>query len=91
MNTGEVKNLTKGTSLTGEAWAEDTPPMQILRAGGFYPYVRKMIQEGDCPSPSARVSGRLPCEGSASSPTKERGPVLRGQAGDLPFARVTPM
>jgi len=49
--TGETKNLTKGTSLTGEAWAEDTPPMQILRAGGFYPYVRKMIQERGLPEP----------------------------------------
>ena len=51
MSTGEVKNLTKGTSLTGEAWTEDSPPMQILRAGGFYPYVRQMIKERGLPEP----------------------------------------
>ena len=51
MSTGEVKNLTKGTSITGEAWTEDSPPMQILRAGGFYPYVRQMIKERGLPEP----------------------------------------
>mgnify|MGYP001449516407 CR=1 FL=1 len=38
VTTGEIKNLTKGTALQGDALPEDSPPMQILRAGGFQRY-----------------------------------------------------
>jgi len=43
--TGETKNVTKGTVLYAEAWPEDSPPMQILRAGGLIPYIKKMMAE----------------------------------------------
>ena len=42
---GEVRNLTKGTTLQAEAWSEDSPPMQILRAGGLFPFIQKMMAE----------------------------------------------
>ena len=43
--TGETKNLTKGTALQAEAWPEDSPPMQILRAGGLIPFMKTMMRE----------------------------------------------
>ena len=35
VETGEVTNVTKGVTLQGEALPADSPPMQILRAGGL--------------------------------------------------------
>ena len=43
--TGEVKNLTKGTTLQAESWPEDSPPMQILRAGGLMPFIQRLMVE----------------------------------------------
>ena len=45
VTTGEVKNLTKGTTIAAEAWPEDSPPMQILRAGGLMTYIQRMQEE----------------------------------------------
>ena len=45
IETGEVKNLTKGTSLEAEAWPSDSPPMQILKAGGLFPFIQHMMVE----------------------------------------------
>ena len=42
---GEVKNLTRGTGLQAEAWPEESPPMQILRAGGLMPFIQQMMVE----------------------------------------------
>ncbi|MFQ5849703.1 MAG: 3-isopropylmalate dehydratase [Candidatus Binatia bacterium] len=41
--TGEVKNLTRGTVLMGEALSSSTPPYQILRAGGLEPLLREVV------------------------------------------------
>ena len=38
---GIIKNLNTGKYLKGEILAEDSPPMQILRAGGILPLLEK--------------------------------------------------
>ena len=43
--TGEVKNLTSGATLQADPWPEDSPPMQILRAGGLMPFIQRMMME----------------------------------------------
>jgi len=43
--TGTAKNLTKHTALQAEPWPEDSPPMQILRAGGLLPFIKNMMKE----------------------------------------------
>jgi 3-isopropylmalate/(R)-2-methylmalate dehydratase small subunit len=42
--TGEVENLTRGGRIDAEAWPEDSPPFQILMAGGFEPFIRRKLQ-----------------------------------------------
>ncbi|MBI2869184.1 MAG: 3-isopropylmalate dehydratase [Chloroflexi bacterium] len=44
--TGEVANLSRGLSLRGEALPADSPPMQILRAGGLLAFMRGEKEEG---------------------------------------------
>ena len=39
IETGEVINVNKGVKLQGEALPADSPPMQILRAGGLNPFM----------------------------------------------------
>ena len=41
--TGQVKNMTSGATLQAEPWPEDSPPMQILRAGGLIPFIQRMM------------------------------------------------
>ncbi|MFC1988230.1 3-isopropylmalate dehydratase [Chloroflexota bacterium] len=41
IETGEVINLTKGTKIQGEALAADSPPMQILKAGGAISFIHQ--------------------------------------------------
>ena len=41
MEKGEVSNLNKGLKLQGEALPDDSPPMQILRAGGLDAFMRE--------------------------------------------------
>lgn len=41
LETGEVVNLTKGIKLQGEALPLDSPPMQILKAGGLDAFMRQ--------------------------------------------------
>jgi 3-isopropylmalate/(R)-2-methylmalate dehydratase small subunit len=41
LETGEVSNLSKGLKLQGEALPMDSPPMQILRAGGLDAFMRE--------------------------------------------------
>lgn len=43
--TGEVKNLTRGTTIQAEAWPEDSPPFEILMAGGFDNFLKKKLVE----------------------------------------------
>jgi len=46
IETGEVTNLSKGIKIQGEALPADSPPMQILKAGGLDSFMRHQIQEG---------------------------------------------
>jgi 3-isopropylmalate/(R)-2-methylmalate dehydratase small subunit len=41
--TGEVKNLTQGTAIQAEAWPQDSPPFEIMMAGGFDNFLRQRI------------------------------------------------
>lgn len=41
MERGEVTNVTTGKSLTGEALPPDSPPFQILKAGGLMPFMEQ--------------------------------------------------
>jgi 3-isopropylmalate/(R)-2-methylmalate dehydratase small subunit len=43
--TGEIKNLETGSTLSAEAWAEGTPPYQILMAGGLGAYMKAKLKE----------------------------------------------
>jgi 3-isopropylmalate/(R)-2-methylmalate dehydratase small subunit len=43
--TGEVQNLTRGTTIQAQAWPQDSPPFQILMAGGFNKYFRQQLIE----------------------------------------------
>jgi 3-isopropylmalate/(R)-2-methylmalate dehydratase small subunit len=42
--TGEVENLTRGGRIRAEAWPEDSPPFQILMAGGFENFMRAKLR-----------------------------------------------
>lgn len=44
LETGEVRNVTRGTVLVGEALAPGTPPYEILRAGGLRPLLEKRVR-----------------------------------------------
>jgi 3-isopropylmalate/(R)-2-methylmalate dehydratase small subunit len=46
MEQGEVTNLTTGKSLTGEALPPDSPPFQILNAGGLMSFMEQEAVEG---------------------------------------------
>lgn len=41
--TGEVKNLTRATEIQAEAWPQDSPPFEIMMAGGFENFLRQRI------------------------------------------------
>jgi 3-isopropylmalate/(R)-2-methylmalate dehydratase small subunit len=43
METGEVSNLTTGKTFQGETLPADSPPMQILRAGGLKKLFQKQL------------------------------------------------
>ena len=42
---GEVENLTRGGRIQAEAWPKDSPPFQILMAGGFDQFFRERLRE----------------------------------------------
>ena len=44
ITTGEVKNLDTGASMTAQAWAEGTPPYDILMAGGLDMYMEEKLK-----------------------------------------------
>jgi len=46
LETGEITNLTRGITLKGEALPPDSPPAQILRAGGLDAFMRQESAEG---------------------------------------------
>ncbi len=41
ITTGEIRNISSGKVLQGEPLPEDSPPMQVLRAGGIIPLLEK--------------------------------------------------
>jgi 3-isopropylmalate/(R)-2-methylmalate dehydratase small subunit len=43
IETGEVTNLTKGVTLQGENLSPDSPPAQILKAGGLSAFMRQEL------------------------------------------------
>ncbi len=43
--TGEVKNNSTGETILAEAWEVDSPPFQILMAGGLGPFMRKKLRD----------------------------------------------
>lgn len=43
LETGEVTNLTKGITLKGEALPADSPPAQILKAGGLQAFMQQEV------------------------------------------------
>jgi len=43
LTTGEVRNITTGQSLLGIPASE--PQLEVIRAGGFIPYLKKKIEE----------------------------------------------
>lgn len=43
VESGQVKNLTRKTTHQGEALSPDTPPFQILKAGGLDPLLKQVI------------------------------------------------
>ena len=43
METGEVTNLTKGVTIQGENLSPDSPPAQILKAGGLSAFMRQEL------------------------------------------------
>ena len=45
LTAGEVRNLTRGTTMQAQAWPKDSPPFQILMAGGFNEYFRQQLVE----------------------------------------------
>ncbi len=45
ITSGVVKNTSRGTTLQAQAWPEDSPPYQILLAGGFMNYFKQRVAE----------------------------------------------
>lgn len=54
--TGLVKNVSRGTTLQAQAWPEDSPPFQILMAGGFMNYFKQQLalRQGQAVRPGTR-------------------------------------
>jgi len=45
VETGIVKNLTKNTTIQGEALPKDSPPYQIFMAGGIESFIKEELQK----------------------------------------------
>jgi 3-isopropylmalate/(R)-2-methylmalate dehydratase small subunit len=43
--TGEITNVTSGQTIQAEAWPEDSPPFQIMMAGGFDHFFQQKLRE----------------------------------------------
>ena len=42
---GSVRNLDTGATLDGDRWEADSPPYQIMMAGGFMPFFKDRLRE----------------------------------------------
>ncbi len=55
---GMVQILESGQDLQAERWPEDSPPMEILRSGGFMPFFQKRLRDaGLIPDGDATAGG----------------------------------
>ena len=45
LETGQIVNTTTGVKLQGEALPQDSPPSQILRAGGLEPFLKETVAQ----------------------------------------------
>ena len=45
IETGVVQNLTKRITLQADAYPKDSPPYQIIQAGGLIPFIQRMLEE----------------------------------------------
>lgn len=50
---GVVKNVSRGTTIHAQAWPVDSPPYQILMAGGFMNYFKQKLTERQTTAQSA--------------------------------------
>lgn len=57
LESGAVRILESGRELQAERWPEDSPPMEILRSGGFMPFFQNRLRE------AGLVSGTSPGAG----------------------------
>lgn len=57
LDSGKVRVLESDKELQAEPWPEDSPPMEILRAGGFMPFFRQRLREAGLVSGNDAVAG----------------------------------
>ncbi len=43
--TGEVRNISNGKTAQAEGFPDDSPPAQIMRAGGLEPFLRQVLSQ----------------------------------------------
>ncbi len=55
ITTGEVRNFTTGTAIQAQAWPRESPPFQIMMAGGFDNYFRQRLVEAGKIKPQPSV------------------------------------
>ena len=55
LESGEVKNVSKGTTVTGEALPKDSPPYQILTAGGLDPFLKEIVEKMKAGKPVSHI------------------------------------
>jgi 3-isopropylmalate/(R)-2-methylmalate dehydratase small subunit len=52
VGTGEVRNLTNGKTAQAEGFPDDSPPAEIMRAGGLEPFLRQVLSQRQRPGGS---------------------------------------
>lgn len=57
LETGRVAILESGLELQAERWPEHSPPMEILRAGGFMPFFRRRLREAGLVADGSPAAG----------------------------------
>jgi 3-isopropylmalate/(R)-2-methylmalate dehydratase small subunit len=57
VESGTVRILESGREFQAERWPEDSPPMEILRAGGFMPFFRRRLRDAGLVSDAAPAGG----------------------------------
>jgi 3-isopropylmalate/(R)-2-methylmalate dehydratase small subunit len=57
LESGSVHILESGRQLQAERWPEQSPPMEILRSGGFMPFFRKRLREAGLVADDTAAAG----------------------------------